>query len=314
MDRLARTNDAVRDEAASRDYPVGTPEHNALLGELRARPGWQELTEKQRDRWELFALGAEHPVSGVLFSRPLKEVGERFMLGRSAVGELLKAGRAVGLVGVRPGPMRQGGRGGAIRGPSIWHVWPAGEPPQEPTAIAVRKAARTTIPDNDLLAPDNDPDNGADNDSGQRYGDRMNDDGASGTSTHSLDSRKALERAEEVIITLQERHGLIGGKSRQLLIEAIIEDEHGAWACYQEAQKRATTNPIGYLITMIRNGDHRGRVYVEAPGLRCYGCGHDRPDVEERTEQIAARFPSWYGPTRLCGACYEQALHQRQAA
>jgi hypothetical protein len=83
---------------------------------------------------------------------------------------------------------------------------------------------------------------------------------------------------EKVIQLLEERHDTsISGPGRQLLLASLIEDQAGVRACYEDAKARGD-DPIALLLTMLRAGEHRGRVYAPT----CSRCLEAKSDVRDR--------------------------------
>jgi hypothetical protein len=66
---------------------------------------------------------------------------------------------------------------------------------------------------------------------------------------------------EEIAGWFEREHGVVG-PGKRLLIEALGENRQGVRACFEEAERRGS-NPIRLFLTMLRDGDHRIRVYTE---------------------------------------------------
>jgi hypothetical protein len=79
---------------------------------------------------------------------------------------------------------------------------------------------------------------------------------------------------DQMLAALEQRVGqTISPSARRVLHDALLENESGVLASWERA--RTGSSPIGLLVHMIRNGEHR------APELRfCPACGEQKPDVQ----------------------------------
>lgn len=94
----------------------------------------------------------------------------------------------------------------------------------------------------------------------------------------------------------------IQGTSRQLVLDALADNEAGVLACWEDARNRSTT-PLRLLIVKLKAGEHL------AVPARCDVCQTDRPDARSRDNQILGR-----GAAPICDDCTRSAIQQREEA
>jgi hypothetical protein len=118
-------------------------------------------------------------------------------------------------------------------------------------------------------------------------------------------------RADKAITFLEGRHGKI--LKRDILRVALLENEDGVRACYQDAKERSQSDsPIGLLITMVEAGEHRNREYTPRAAT-CSRCGQQSAEVRDRRDDIrVSGFGDPQGEVLACEACAKGAGWNRK--
>ena len=84
----------------------------------------------------------------------------------------------------------------------------------------------------------------------------------------------ANEEFVELLAPLEARAGRrLNGAGRGWCLRAFTENPAGFAACVRDALERAELSPLGLLVRMVRDGDHR--LTTPPPPASRPGCDHD---------------------------------------